>query len=175
MPRNGNPLLGTYSRQCRHGGFNSTLKDALYNDIEPAYPRARENPRDRRICELSTQGYTNKEIATAMEMSVQAVSNILRQPFSRKYMIERVQQSANAEIKAALEKAAPEAVQRVIELAETARGTELGFKADQALLDRYMGKATQPLSVEPKDFDKLSDAELEKISAGGLASLSGNS
>jgi len=118
------------------------------------------------MSELATEGYTNKEIAAAVGRSPVTVSHTLRQPWAREYMIRRMQQSANEEIKQLLESAAPRSIARVITLAEEAQGSELGFKADKEILDRFLGRAVQPIANEPKDFEKLSDKELETIARG---------
>jgi hypothetical protein len=127
-----------------------------------------EQPRHRVILEQLIAGYTPKEVAANLNCGRELVRNTFRQTWANDYMIERIQKTAGQEIREMLEKAAPQAVGRVIELAENAKGTKLGLDADLQILERYLGKAAQPVTVEPKDFDKLSDAELEKIALRGL-------
>lgn len=167
MARTGNPNL-PHSDKTPRQGANTALADALHNDIDPQRTRVRERPVDRQMQELAVQGYTHKEIARTLGVTTNTVSNTLRQPWAREHMIERMQRSANEEIRALLEGAAPGSVKRTIELAEKNAGTELGFKADKEIMDRFMGKSVQPLSREAKDMEKLSDEELEAIAAGAL-------
>lgn len=160
MPRH--KITPEDGRALRFNGVNAALPDALFNDIDPQTFRQRERPVDRRVCELATLGYTCQEIAATLDRTPANVSNILRQPFARKYMIERVQQTANNEIKELLEKVAPESIKRIAKLAEAAPNTKLGFAADVYLVDRFMGKAVQPIRDED-ELKKLTPEELKAI------------
>jgi hypothetical protein len=149
------------TRETTTGGPNSQLRNALFNDIEPAYVTKKEKPVHRRCAHLAAVGYNVKEIAAIVEMSPITVSNILRQPYAREATINAIKEDAAAEqIKSMLESAAPSAVKRIMSLAESKTGTELGFKADLAIVERFMGKPVQPVS-QAKPIAQMSDAELE--------------
>lgn len=154
---------GSYRR-----GENVSFGDALYNDLDCKRALVRERPVHRRVQELAINGYTHQEIASTVGLTPSTVSNILRQRWAREHMVNRMAETANQEIKELLEAAAPSAIKRIIELAEdeTLARTELAFKANNAILDRFLGKPTQPITNEPKDLDKLSTEELERIAAG---------
>lgn len=150
-------------------GENAVLDDAFSNDVDPVRFRVRERPVDRRMCELAINGYTTKEIAATLDVTTTTVSNTLRQPWARERMIKRMRMTANEEIRELLEAAAPQAVKRVIQRAEEHAGDKLGADADAEILNRFLGRPVQPITnPDPKDFGKLSDAELERIAAGGV-------
>lgn len=151
-------------------GVNSAIAGALHADIDSTKEKRRETVVHRRMAELAINGYQQKEIAVALGVTPKTVSENLRQPYAREYMIQRMQQSANEEIKEALEKAAPGAIRRIIQLAEDAPNTKLGFAANLEVLDRFLGKAVQPMTHEVTDLDKLSTEELERIAASGQQS-----
>jgi len=120
------------------------------------------------MAEFAVQGYTQAEIAEAVGVAPGTVSNTLRQPFARKYVIERMQKTVDDTIKEALEKAAPQAIARIITLAENAPNTKLGLMADQEILNRYLGKAVQPIkNTGGEALEKLTDAELATIASKG--------
>lgn len=147
-------------------GGGAAVGKILRSERPPQYEVRNERVVHRRIQELAINGHTIKEIAAIVGREETCVSNLLRQPWAQEQMVTRMQQTANEEIKALLESAAPGAVQRIIALAEEHPNTEIGFKADMAILDRFMGKPTQPITQETKDMEKMSDAELERIASG---------
>ena len=154
---------GSYRR-----GENVSIGDELFNDLDCKRGLVRERPVHRRVQELAINGYTNNEIAATVGLTPSTVSNVLRQPWAREHMVDRMAETANEEIKSLLEAAAPSAVKRIIELASDPRieGTKLVLDANNAILDRFLGKPVQPMTQEVKEFDKLSTEELEKIAAG---------
>lgn len=149
-------------RRPKFGGTNSKIKNGLFNDIEPVRHQQRERPVDRRCAHLAAAGFNVKEIAETVGRTPVTVSNILRQPFVREATLNAIKEDAAADqIKRMLESAAPAAIQRIVSLGESKAGTELGFKADQAIVERFMGKPVQPVS-QVKPLESMSDAELEE-------------
>lgn len=145
------------------------IERPLYNDPGPFWEKKTERVRDRVVCDMAIAGATQREIAASVGIASVTAGNVLRQPWARQYMIEKISRTAQEEIRALLEAAAPQAIARVIEVAK-APETKLGFAANIEILDRFLGRSVQPIATEPKDFDKLSDAELEAIAAGAVAS-----
>lgn len=141
------------------------IERPLYNDSGPFWEKKCERVRDRIVCDMAIAGATQKEIAQSVGIAPITAGNVLRQPWARQYMIEKISRTAQEEIRALLEAAAPAAITRVIKVAENPE-TKLGFAANLEILDRFLGKSVQPISTDPKDFDKLSDRELEEIAAG---------
>lgn len=156
--------LGHRPRTLVTNGANSRLPNALFNDIEPCWYSQREKPIHREITALVMQGYTVKEAATATGVTKQTASNAIRQPYARKRMIEEAQRTVSDEIKNFLEGE----VLPSLQVLKTIRDDPNAKPADRAaaserLLDRALGRATQPLTIgaPSKSVKEMTDAELD--------------
>lgn len=143
------------------GGANSFIVGGLHNDIDPKWFIQREKPIHRTMIEMSMAGYTNKEIATVCETSMLGVSNTLRQPFAREYIVKNTEKTLQEELRAFLEAEALPSLNvlkavRDNDMAKPAERTS----AANSLLDRFMGKPNQSVTVTEKPLESLSEDEL---------------
>lgn len=165
MPRTGRPNnLFAAPRPGASGlhfdGENAQIENGLFNDVDVRHKYRREKPVHRRCAVLAATGLKNVEIAKIVGLSPVSVSTAIRQPHARETIVNTIKEDAAAEqIKRLLETAAPQSIQRIANLAEAKAGTELGFKADLAIVERFMGKPVQPVS-QAKPVTEMSDEEL---------------
>ena len=147
-------------------GVNSKLEDAFYNDRDPQYKLVSEKPKHRLMVYLAAQGKTNKEIGEQVGASPINVSNVLRQPWARERMQSEIRESGLDELQALLRGEAQASVLKLVELRDNADSEAVQAQCADKLLDRFLGKPTQPIREEKTDLSKLSDEELERIAAG---------
>ena len=154
------------SRVGRPGLVNGELPDALFGDFDPWKHYQREKPRHRMIAEYAIQGVSIKDTAALVGMTPNAVSNALRQPYTRKRMIERMKQNAEGAFKQLLEEKATKALKVVSEIMEDPEvEPNARLRAAANLLDRRFGTPTQSvnMNIESKEARELSTAELMQI------------
>lgn len=138
---------------------------ALFNDRQPHYALKREKPEHRNIIFLKAEGLSNIRIARALGITPVTVSNVLRQPWARKRLLEVIHSHGEDAVQTLLQGEAYDSVQRLV----TERDNELArpserISAANALLDRLLGKPSQPLNHTIKgQVDQLSDEDLESI------------
>ena len=138
--------------------------EPLHNAKNPYYHIQRERFEHRIICFLKAEGYSNIDIAKRTGMSAVAISNIIRQPWAQKQILDIIHDKGGDAVSALLNGAAADAVQRLIIEKDNmeARASERILAADK-ILDRAFGKPNQPLQYSTADTKKLSDEELETI------------
>lgn len=149
--------------------------NALFGSTLPGVSVLHEKPWHRRAQELSLQGYPHVEIASMLGKSREMVATVLRQPWARERMNERMKEDASAQIKAFLEEECLPSLQRIKRMAT---GEVVGSKpsdmnaANFYLTDRFLGKATQPIaSVDAKPVTELTNDELNSQVQGLVAGM----
>jgi hypothetical protein len=168
----------THAEAMRHAqavGKNTRPLEAspvFFGDRTPPKQYAQEKAWHRQACELHLAGITAKDISSAVGKSIESVHLILKQKFAREFMAEQAEKRASAadEIKRILEEEGPKALYRIVHTAETNPGTTLGLDADKELLNRLLGRPTQPISQEKPpakelEFDDLRQ-QVERLVAG---------
>lgn len=144
--------------------------DSLHNDRAPYYELKSEKPEHRTIILLKAQGITNKEIASITGYTPVAVSNILRQPWARKQLVQEINSAGRSEVIQLFKGAAVEVAEMMIDVVNNDEArTADKLTAGSMILDRLFGKASQALSIDINDktLKTMSDAELLKIATGG--------
>jgi len=164
--RRGNPNFGHTSKERRTNGDNSRLTDALFNDIEPGLVLQREKPVHRLIVELAQRGGTVQAIAAEVGMTQQHVSQVLRQPWARQRIVNGLKESIQNELKELLERSARPALERIVTLSESAEDLRVKADANKYLVDRLLGKPSQPVEDRTVEPNKLSDDELNRRVTG---------
>lgn len=160
----------------RAGGLTSAAaveqaasKDALHNDRNPYYEIKHQKPEHRVVILLKAKGCTNKEIAQTTGLSAVSVSNILRQPWARKQVLEEINSAGRNEVLQIFKGAAMDVAEQMVAIVndENARPSDK-ISAGHLILDRLFGKATQPLDVSITDskLKTMSDEELFKLATG---------
>lgn len=162
---NGGKLLHgcpNHLRFSRRNGVNSKHDDALHGDVDSKQERQYEKPIHRIMQDMAMEGYTAVEIARATDRSPGTVANILRQPWARKRMIEASKKNVKDTLSAVLEQLAVPTLNEIVELGnnpETPAATKLACK--QEVLNRFLGRPTQPILQEAKDPKSLTNEELQ--------------
>lgn len=157
------------------GRFSRPLaKDGVFHNARTAPEEVLvERPWHRLACEMALNGCDCAVIAHALDKSQARVRIILMQPWARKYMEEQAKKrSACDEIKLILEEQGVKALQRVVYTAEKNAGTSLGLDADRELLNRLLGKPTQPIQQESPPAKELEFDELQRRVAGLVGGVS---
>lgn len=148
-----------------NGLFNPTITQQIYR---------KEKPWHRLAAEMAAAGHTVMEISSALGRSRRSIQTVLAQPFANKVIVEKAAMNASEEIRAILEKVAPESVRRIEKLATEAESEQVRLAADREILDRFLGKPTQPIKQDLNvDPDKMSDADLDAHLKAALAKRSG--
>lgn len=153
------------------GDGNGRGVTPLWNDnvILPDGPGVtlkREMPHHRLFAYMRARGFTIREIAKATGYTPVMIGIALRQPFARKIINEALTKDDEM-LSAALRAEAMPSIDVLVEIRDddsAPKNARLG--AAKELLDRYLGKATQPLEVRngdmPADIDAI-EAELASI------------
>ena len=157
------PVEAWAAPKAEPGVENAEHEDALHGDPDPTVPIKREQLRHRVVCELAMQGISNEDIATRTGYTAARVSEILRQPYNRERMLAKVNQES-FDLREYLIKEGRRSLINIVDIAnsETAK-TETVLKANETIVDRWLGKAVQPIEVADKPSETLSDEELDKI------------
>jgi lambda repressor-like predicted transcriptional regulator len=167
------PGLGKTSKTPFRSGVNSALADSLYGDIDAKLPLEREQLHHRRFIEMAEAGYTIREISDATGYTKVSVSNTLRQPWARERMIQNMRRTTQDELKEMLERASPDSLRRIMaRAADPNAKPEVQQRADEYLLNRFLGTPTQTVNLPKQNLQELTDDELNAIAARGLASES---
>lgn len=157
--------------------INQGFEDHLHGDYDPR-PNCKtgkptmqhEKPVHRLMQEMHMEGYSIREIASATKYCEEQVSTILRQPWARKRMIEQAKKGVKETLSAVLEELALPTLKEIVALGnkqETPAATQLACK--QEVLNRFLGRPTQPIVQEQKDPKSLTNEELQAEVAKVLA------
>lgn len=168
----GNPNLGQTDKASEYDGPNSEIPDAFANVREPQVYLKHENHRHRLIIMLAASGHNIKEIAEIVGYTTVTVSNVLRQPWAVARLTNEIRDGGRDALRKVIEGASMGALLSVIEISQnTALKAEIRLKANDSILDRFMGKASQPLTVETeKNLENLTDQQLATIAARSRSS-----
>lgn len=116
----------------------------LFSDRQPNLAVLHEKPEHRLMCTLKIQGFSNREIAAKMECTEAWVSQVLRQPWARQYMIQELNGAGRQALDVVLKANAMDSVFTLVELRDNASvPPAVRRAAADSLLDRYLGKPTQ--------------------------------
>jgi ElaB/YqjD/DUF883 family membrane-anchored ribosome-binding protein len=135
--------------------------EEFFNENTPGYAIRHEQPKHRLVIYLKASGKTNKEIAKSSGFSEEWVSQILRQPWARKQLLEELKTLGTDPVQGLLSSTAEDSVYTIIELRDKADDASVRLRAAQDLLDRYLGKATQ--RVESRNQIAFIEGDIEKV------------
>lgn len=136
----------------------------LFRVKESATQIQREKPEHRVMIEMKLNGVSVPEIARRLNFCVQTVNTVLRQPWAREYMTQRIKNASPEMLTKMFANAAAESVYTLIDLRDDETCPPAVRKACASdLIDRYLGKPTQRLETTKLDPSKLSDAELASM------------
>ncbi len=137
------------------------LPDTLFNSKPPNLGILSESPLHRQVIYLRAQGMRQCEIARRMGFTDAWVSQILRQPWARVRLLEELKLAGREGVQGILQSEAEEAVFRVIELSRTAEDESVKLRANDSILDRFLGKAIQ--KVESKIESHVTVEDVSQI------------
>jgi hypothetical protein len=148
------------------GGVNAKIPNSYYNAQDPQSQgghefRKQEQPYHRTVAIMSLNGCTDQEIAKAVDRTPGTVSQIRKQPYCQKAMIELQQQAGLDELKRIIQ----EGGQAVVRVAKRAKDPNQPIEVRQR--DDHILVRSLVRVVEPEDsnrpFLQLTDAELTEI------------
>lgn len=142
----------------------------LHGDTQPYLRIKKEKPEHRLMIYLKVLGHSNREIAEKTDFSEAQVSQVLRQDWARKTLLDEYNKSGKDAVQMLLVGEAKNSIWKLVEQRDNP--TKLGavvISASNSLLDRLFGKPNQPIEHNMKmDLGGMSDEELLKIvSTGG--------
>jgi len=151
-------------------GENAEIDDGLHGDTDSYREVISEKPVHRVMADMAVAGYRPCEIARSTGFSAQWVSTILKQKFVRERMVKEIKKNVQAEMKEFLE----QEVMPSLKMLTTVRDDPKARKSDvltatNSLLDRFLGKPTQPISPNVKPPCEQSDEELREQVAQELS------
>lgn len=166
----GNPGLAYSSKAVT---FDPT--SPFHGGLAAGHTIRTERPVHRRMQDLAMQGLTTKEISQVVGRSKKTVTQTLRQPFAQERMARTMKEDAHAELRKMIEQAAGPSFRRLVEVAEdeTFRMKDpKGFaEVNKSIVERFLGKAAQPLEHSYTNPDQMTTAELEAIARKGQDQL----
>jgi hypothetical protein len=134
----------------------------LFNGRQPSYVLKAERPEHRIIIMLKAAGRTNIEIAEATGTTPVHVAHIVKQPWAVEQILKEIENTGRQPVIEMLQDATVAAAQFQIDLLNDKEANkETRRKASDSILDRVLGKANQPFSVDDKR--KPEDMTLEEI------------
>jgi hypothetical protein len=142
---------------------NNSTPRPLFNGRKPAYVLKSERPEHRAIIMMAASGLTYKEIADSLGKSYVHVQTIVKQDWARDQILQEIERAGREPVRQLLQNAAFEAAERLVAIAENAESEETKRKANNDILDRVFGKATNIVQVQTKQASDLSDDELAAI------------
>ena len=142
--------------------FRDELRTRFYASPEPSRWLKYEKPYHRMMAMLSAEGHSLREIAQMTGFTTVSISNVLRQPWMQKIILEHIATQSD-QVMLSVRAECLKSVDVIKELRDTAESEPVRLKAAQDFLDRTYGKPNQPMSVSQVDASQLSDDELAKL------------
>lgn len=163
----------------RANGVNTEIDNGLVGDLDPVRFAKRETPVHRTMVNMAAAGYTNREIASFTGYNKTTVATALKQPHARAYLINEAKKTVQDELRALLESQAIPSIQKLVQVRDNSdKGSDV-IAASNSILDRFLGKPTQPIVTETKPVEQLTDDELKSRTnallnrIGGLEGVAG--
>lgn len=155
---------GAFSRPP--GDINPNLPDALFGISDPTYLIKHEKPVHRTMVEMSIKGFSNRDIAMFTGYSEQYVSNVIKQPGAQVRIVEQLKKNVQEELRDILEAEAVPTIKRLVGLRDQSVNPTVAKGACDSLLDRFLGKPTQPFVQNSKPVAEMSLDELRQQVSG---------
>lgn len=169
---------GQNERKRAHG-VNTEIDNGLVGDLDPVRFAKRETPVHRTMVNMAAAGYTNREISSFTGYNKTTVATALKQPHARAYLINEAKKTVQDELRALLESQAIPSIQKLVQVRDNSdKGSDV-IAASNSILDRFLGKPTQPIVTETKPVEQLTDDELKSRTnallnrIGGLEGVAG--
>lgn len=156
-------------------GINEKIEGGLVGDVDAVRINSRETPAHRTMVNMAAAGYTNREIALFTGYAPATVSNAIKQPHARQYLINEAKKTVQEELKELLASQAIPSVQTLVSVRDDVlAAAPARVTAANSILDRFLGKPTQPITNDAKSMSDLSDEELRAQVASELQQIQTN-
>lgn len=153
-------VAGT-SKDRHYEGENAQLRDPFYNDYDATQPIKHENIKHRLMIMMALNCSTNKEIADATGYSPGYVSQVLRQPWARARMQEFMRVEGE-NLRELIQREGLRSFRNVVDIANNELvKPEVRLNANKEIIDRFLGKAVQPVTTVAAKPAELTDEELD--------------
>jgi hypothetical protein len=133
----------------------------LWGSREPQIELKSEQPWHRLLLYFKAQGLSNRLCAKKLDTSPHYISQIVRQDWFQRELVQLLQSEGLPGVQNLIRGAAAESVLKLIQLRDEAGKEEVQRDCAKDLLDRYMGKAPQPISSEMEPLSKIDEARLD--------------
>ena len=157
--------------------FNSIIEADYLNDDKklqgdrmPNLAVVHEKPEHRLMLFLKAEGFSNREVATKSGYTECHISQVTRQPWFKKRLLEEIHAKGGDAVETLLKMSAEDSVFKLISLRDQATNEYVQRAAADSLLDRYLGKPTQHIKSEvttkdvPTELHELKE-ELSRLDA----------
>jgi hypothetical protein len=117
---------------------------AFFNQKDPNLACLHEKPEHRMMMMMKIRGVSNRELAVATGYTEAWVSQLMRQPWARRFMAETLHEAGSDGVSEMLKGAALDSVLTLIELRDDAASPKAVRRQSAVdLLDRHFGKPLQ--------------------------------
>ena len=141
----------------------------FFNSLDPNLACQHERPEHRLMLMMKIRGASNRELAEATGYTESWVSQIVRQPWAKKFMAETLHQAGSDGVSEMLKGAALDSVLTLIELRDDTESPKAVRRQSAVdLLDRHFGK---PLQRVESTSDVLMDVTSVSAIDNELAEL----
>jgi hypothetical protein len=139
----------------------------FFNAKDPNLAIMHERPEHRSILWAKARGHSNREIAGLTGYTEPWISQILRQPWARRYLADEIDRAGKDQLTGLIESAAKDSIWKLIELRDDPEAPKnVVANVSEYLVDRYLGKPKQSVEQRVGSLESLSNAELETIARG---------
>jgi hypothetical protein len=130
------------------------------------YKVRKEEPIDRVICLLVSQGYTDSEISEKIGIPIGQVAQTKKQPWAQEIIKKLLDAAGSRVIKSLLNEGALDSAKLLVKIVRDEKAP-LSLRAKEAngILDRIIGSAPIVTINGNVDLSQMSDAELSKLAA----------
>lgn len=147
----------------------------LFNPSLAATPLKHERALHRLIIDYAAKGYKYREIATLTGVTPTTVRNTVAQPFAQEHLVNTIQQSVQEEAREMLSREVIPSLKLLVSVRDNPNARPADrLSAANSTLDRFLGKASQPITVTEKPISELTDEEL-RARANSILTRFGNS
>lgn len=151
--------------------IDGPLIDDYFNSRDPNLQILTESPVHRTMLAMRVNGCTGTEIAQELGYSVAHVSQILRQPWAKKRMLEMQRESSVGTLTARIERIGNKALSVIEEILDDSEvPANVKSTTAQYAVNRLLGRPTDSIVInDNRKASDLTNEELEQIIAKELA------
>jgi hypothetical protein len=141
--------------------------DRLYGDrVVPQQQLKSEQPWHRLLLYFKARGLSNVACAEKLGISKVYIGQVSRQPWFRQKLVRIMREEGLPGVQDMLRAACPESILKLVELRDGAKSEVVQANCAMDLINRYLGKAAQPIvgGETPADVDERKlDAEIAEL------------